>query len=29
MVKFIYQSFEKDVGLSAEKIVLLVQDNAG
>jgi hypothetical protein len=28
-LSLVYQSFEKDVGLSAEKIVLLVQDNAG
>jgi transposase len=28
-LSLVYQSFAKDVGLSAEKIVLLVQDNAG
>ena len=28
-LSLVYQSFGKDVGLSAEKIVLLVQDNAG
>jgi len=27
-LSLVYQSFAKDVGLSAEKIVLLVQDNA-
>jgi transposase len=28
-LSLVYQSFAKDVGLSAEKVVLLVQDNAG